>query len=61
MCVINDLFGIKVIVSNSNEPSFYPFIVKINECSGSCNNIDDPYAKSVFLMLLETWISKCLI
>ena len=34
MCAINDLFGIKVIVSKSNEPSFYSFIVKINKCSG---------------------------
>ena len=24
---------------------FYPFSIKVNKCSGSCNNIDDPYAK----------------
>ena len=30
---------------NSNEPSFYPYSVNINKCSGSCNNINDPYAK----------------
>ena len=30
---------------NSYEPSFYPYSVKISKCSGSCNNIDDPYAK----------------
>ena len=29
----------------SNEPSFYPYRVKISKCSGSCNNINDPYAK----------------
>ena len=29
---------------NSNKPSFYPYSVKINKCSGSCNNINDPYA-----------------
>ena len=29
----------------SNEPSFYPYSVKISKCSGSCNNINDPYAK----------------
>ena len=28
-----------------NEPSFYPYSVKINKCSGSCNNINDPYTK----------------
>ena len=30
---------------NSNEPIFYPFSIKTNKCSGSCNNINDPYAK----------------
>ena len=25
---------------NSNEPVFYPFSIKISECSGSCNNIN---------------------
>ena len=24
---------------------FYPFSVKINKCSGNCNNISDPYAR----------------
>ena len=24
---------------------FYPFSVKVNKCGGSCNNINDPYAK----------------
>ena len=35
----------KIINYNSNEPSFYPYSVEINKCSGSCNNINDPYAK----------------
>ena len=30
---------------NSNEPSFYHCSVKINKCSGSCNNVNNPYAK----------------
>ena len=30
---------------NSNEPLFYPFSIKTSKCSGSCNNINDPYAK----------------
>ena len=30
---------------NSNEPLFYPDSVKIDKCSGSCNNINDPHAK----------------
>ena len=37
---------LQVINIDSNEPSFYPFSVKINKCSGSCNNAtDDTYAK----------------
>ena len=35
----------KIININNNEPVFYPFIIKVNKCSGSCNNINDPYAK----------------
>ena len=29
----------------SNEPSFYPYSIKVNKCSGRCNNISDPYSK----------------
>ena len=29
----------------SNDPVFYPFSIKTRKCSGSCNNINDPYAK----------------
>ena len=35
----------EIININSNETLFYPYSVKINKCSGSCNNINDPYAK----------------
>ena len=35
----------KIIDINSNEPTFYPFSIRVNECSGSCNNINDSYAK----------------
>ena len=35
----------KIINVNSNEPVFYPFTIRISKCSGSCNNINDPYAK----------------
>ena len=30
---------------NGNNPIFYPFSIKINKCGGSCNNINNPYAK----------------
>ena len=29
---------------NSNESVFYPFSIKTNKCSGSCNNVNYPYA-----------------
>ena len=35
----------KIININNNEPTFYPFSIKVNKCSGSCSNIIDPYAK----------------
>ena len=35
----------EIINFNSNEPVFYPFSIKTNKCSGSCNNDNDPYAK----------------
>ena len=46
--------GPEIVNVNSNEPLFYPFSIKRSRCSGSCNNINDPYAKNcVFLMLLK--------
>ena len=30
---------------NSDEPIFYSFSIKASKCSGSCDNINDPYAK----------------
>ena len=35
----------KIIINNNKEPLFYPFNIKTSKCSGSCNNISDPYAK----------------
>ena len=35
----------EIINVNSNNPIFYPFSVKTSECSGNCNNINDPYTK----------------
>ena len=35
----------EVINVNTNNPLFYPFSVKVNKCSGNCNNISDPYAR----------------
>ena len=35
----------QIINLNSNERVFYHFRIKTSKCSGSCNNINDPYAK----------------
>ena len=35
----------EIININSNEPSFYPYSVKISKSSGSCNNLNDPSSK----------------
>ena len=35
----------EIINVNTSEPVFYPFIIKVNKCRGSCNSINDPYAK----------------
>ena len=35
----------EIINVNSNKPVFYPFSIKTSKCSGSCNNINYPYAK----------------
>ena len=34
-----------VINNSSNEPLLYPYSVEVIKCSGSCTNINDPYAK----------------
>ena len=36
---------LKIINTNKNETVFYPYSIKVNKCSGSCNNINNPYAK----------------
>ena len=35
----------EIIGVNSNNPIFYPFCIKVNKCSGNCNNINHPYAR----------------
>ena len=45
--VTNQEFKVRqqIINVNSDEPTFYPFNIKTGKCSGSCTNINDPYAK----------------
>ena len=35
----------EVININSNEPLFYPYSILVSKCSGSCNNINDPFTR----------------
>ena len=35
----------EIVDVNNNNPIFYPFSIKINKCSGNCNNINDSYAR----------------
>ena len=35
----------EIVNINSNEPASFPFCIKTSKCSGSCNNINDAYAK----------------
>ena len=35
----------QIVNIDSDEPVFYSFSIKTSKCSGSCNNINEPYAK----------------
>ena len=41
----------QVINVNRDEPVLFPFSIETSKCSGSCNNINYPYAKFAFLAL----------
>ena len=43
----------EIINVNGNEPVFYPFSIKTSNCSGSCNNINDPYAKIISMVYMQ--------
>ena len=35
----------EIVNVNSDEPVFFPFSIRASKYSGSCNNINNPYAK----------------
>ena len=43
----------KIINLDNNKSVFHPFRIKVNKCSGSCNNINDPYAKLCIPVVIE--------
>ena len=47
MSMINQkcMFRPNIIDINANEPVFCPYSIKVNKCSGSCNTINDSFAK----------------
>ena len=47
----------EVINVNTN-PVFYPVSFKVKQCSGSCKNINDPYAKSCVPNVVKKHKSK---
>ena len=49
----------EIVNVNSNESLFYPFSIKTNKCSGSCNNINDPHAKLCFPDVVKNVNVKC--
>ena len=44
----------QIVNVNSNTPAFFPFSIKTSKCSGSCNNINDPYAKMCVPVVKKT-------
>ena len=52
--MINQAFKVRpeIINVNSNEPVFCPFSIKTIKYTGTCNNINDPYAKVCVLQEL---------
>ena len=43
----------QIVNVKSDEPVFYPFNIETSKCNGSCNNIDDPYAKMCVLDVVK--------
>ena len=50
----------EIVNVNSDEPVFYPFSIKTSKCSGSCDNINDPYAKMCVPDFVENLNGKVL-
>ena len=44
---------LEIVNVNSDEPVFYPFGIKTSKCSGSSNNINNPYAKICVLDVVK--------
>ena len=45
-----------IIEIYSNEPLYSPFTLSVNNCSGSCNAIGDPYARVCVPNKVKIWM-----
>ena len=45
----------EIVNVNTNKPLFYPLSIKTSKCSGSCNNINDPYSKLCVPDMVKNW------
>ena len=48
----------QVVNVNGDEPVFFPFSIKASKCSGSCNNINQPYATICVPDVVKNWNVK---
>ena len=48
----------EIVNVNTNKPLFYPLSIKTSKCSGSCNNINDPYSKLCIPDVVKNWNVK---
>ena len=46
----------QILNINSDNPIFYPYSIQVNKCSGSCNNVNDPYAKLCFPDVVKKYL-----
>ena len=51
----------EIVNVNSNEPVFFPFSIKTGKYSGSCNSINDLYAKLCIPDIVKNLNANCLI
>ena len=48
----------QVVNINGDEPVLFPFSIKASKCSGSCNNINQPYATICVPDVVKNWNVK---
>ena len=62
-CVLmnNQKCKVRPKIFDINNPMLYPFSIKVNKCSGNCNNINNPYAKSFVHDVIKDLMLKYLI